>query len=177
MVNISPDWRGSTREERRVIQGVLEREATPSAVRYFAKHEKRLGNYWYWFVLGTIWISYSGHSDLNLWRSLFSSSRPGRETSLMKPDELEAFRNLPCALVAYRAHRDGETDWISYTLDPLIAARFAVKRMVPEVVEYEIPKSLATALFLRRGEKEILATSRFSSRKLRTLAVKLEDAA
>jgi hypothetical protein len=169
--NISPDWKGSTREERRILQGVLDREATPCAIRYFAKHCSRLGDYWYWFTLSTLWVSYSGHSDLNLWKRLLSVSRKGRETSLMKPDELQAYLALPAAVTAFRAHRDGEQDWFSFTLNPVTAARFAVERGVTEVSEWEIPKKEIVALFLRRGEEELIVLDRRNATKVRMVPV------
>lgn len=168
---ISPDWKGSTREERRILQGVLDREATPGAIRYFSKHCSRLGDYWYWFTLSTLWVSYSGHSDLALWKRLLSASRKGRETSLMKPDELDTYRSLPDVVTAYRAHRDGETDWISFTLNPVTAARFAVERGVTEVSEWEIPKRDIMALFLRRGEEELIVLDHKKATKVRMVPV------
>jgi len=169
--NISPDWKGSTREERRVLQGVLDREATPAAIRYFSKHCSRLGDYWYWYTLSTLWVSYSGHSDLNLWKRLLSSSRKGRETSLMKPDELKAYQALPDVVMAYRAHRDGEKDWISFTLNPVTAARFAAERGVTEVSEWQIFKRDILALFLRRGEGELIVLDHKKATKVRMLPV------
>lgn len=74
----------------------------------------------------------------------------------MKRDEYATFLQLPETLKIYRAHRPAEADWIAYTLDPKIAARFAVERGVDEIVEYLAPKSEVLALFLRRGEAEIL---------------------
>lgn len=169
--NISPDWKGSTREERRILQGVLAKEATPGAIRHFAKHCSRLGDYWYWFTLSTLWVSYSGHSDLALWKRLLSAPRKGRETSLMKPDEQEAYRALPDAVMAYRAHREGETDWISFTLDPVTAARFAAERGVTEVAQWSVPKRDIVALFLRRGEQELIVLDWKKATKVRMLPV------
>lgn len=154
--NISPDWQGSTRSERRIIQRIMEREGTERAIICFSKHCDRLSHYWYWFTLSTLWVNYSGWSDLNLWKQLFSSQRPNKYTSLMKPDEYAIYQHLPETITAYRAHRSGEVDWIAYTLDPQVAARFAVERGVKEVMEYRIPKAEISALFLRRGEKEII---------------------
>lgn len=181
--NISPEWKGSTREERRILQGVLAKEATPGAIRHFAKHCSRLGDYWYWFTLSTLWVSYSGHSDLALWKRLLSAPRKGREASLMKPDELEAYYVLPDVVTAYRAHRDGETDWISFTLNPVTAARFAVERGVTEVSQWSVPKKDIVALFLRRGEEELIVLDWKKATKLRMLPVvrgfepQLEEAA
>lgn len=154
--NISPDWKGSTRAERRIIKRVTEREATPGAIKFFAKNCGALGDYWYWFTLGTLWVSYTGFSDLKLWRKLFQANRPNRATSLMKPNEFRALTGLPTEITAYRAHREGEADWFSYTLSLDTVVRFARERGVMQVTEWSIPKSEVLALFLRRGEYELL---------------------
>ncbi|MCL6441858.1 MAG: hypothetical protein K6T83_00085 [Alicyclobacillus sp.] len=139
-----------------VARELLKREATPDAIKYFASVCNKLSDYAYWFFLGTLWVSYTGYSDLNLWKRLFSARRPRRKTSLMKPSELRVYEQLPNTLTVYRAHRTGEKDWISYTLDREIAARFAHERGVSEIVQYRFEKRHAIALFLRRDEEEVL---------------------
>jgi hypothetical protein len=76
-------------------------------------------------------------------------------------------------MTAYRAHRPGETDWISYTTTAQIAARFAVERAVFEVAEYGVPKSEILALFLRRGECELLVLDKSKVLRSQTIAVML----
>lgn len=160
MQDISQDWKGSTRQERRIIQKILKHEGTGKAIKVFAKECQRLDNYWYWFVLSTLWVNYSEWSDLSLWKRLFRSDRPNRETSIMKPSELEAFYRLPDEIYAYRAHRPNEQDWIAYTLHPQKAGMFAAQRGVSEVSEYIIQKRDVLALFLRRGEYEVIVLDR-----------------
>lgn len=155
MNDISPDWKGSTPEEVAVLDEILRYEATPLALLTFARLQDRLGDYWYWFTLSTLWVSYSGHSDLNLWRRLFQAARPGRKTSIMKPSELRAFNELPNKFTAYRALRPNETDWISYTVDKALADRWALERG-GYVQAYTLNKLHCLALLLRRGESEIL---------------------
>ena len=136
---------------------ILKREATPEAITYFAEHCDTLTDYAYWFFLSTLWVSYTGHSDLELWKRLFSAMRQGRERCLMKPSEYKEFRSsLRPMVTAYRAHRPGETDWIAYTRSVEIAQRFARERGSPEISVYEIPRRYVLALFLRRGEHEII---------------------
>lgn len=173
--NISPDWTGSTRAERRTIKAILEREATPGAIRYFARHSRKLGDYWYWFVLGTLWVSYTGHSDLATWRKCFCASRRNRSSSLMKPDELALYHQLPDVVTAYRAHRPGEIDWLSYTLDPRIAVRFAFERGVPEIKEWAIEKTDVLALFTRRGEQEILVLDPGKATLIQTIDIVVQE--
>ncbi len=169
--NISENWKGSTRQERRICQGVLKRELTPNAVRYFTKKCSKLGDYWYWFLLSTIWVSYSGFSDLEIWKKLFSSKREGRESSIMKPDELECFRGIPDTIIAYRAHRENERDWISYTAESHIAVKFARQRNAGKITEYIIRKSDLTALFLRRGEMEFILLNKNNALKVKDIKI------
>lgn len=153
--DISPDFVPNAKDSR-VINELLKYEGTPDAITNFARVCHLLTPYSYWFVLGTLWVSYSGWSDLRLWKRLFKGIHPSRETSLMKPSELVEYRQLPDVITAYRAHRIGEADWISYTLSPEIAARFARERDVMTVTEYQLRKRDVIALFLRRGEQELL---------------------
>lgn len=142
--------------DEKVSKGIIEREGTPDAIKYFAEECEGLSDYGYWFFLSTLWVSYTGHSDLNVWKRLFSSERPNRKKCIMKPSELKVFEQLPYFITVYRAHRHNEEDWIAYTLDPLIAARFARERSVNRISEYKVKKKDVVALFLRRGEKEII---------------------
>lgn len=155
MNDISPDWNGCTAPEQRVIELILGLEGTPLAVLAFDKHKHVFDNYWYWFVLSTLWVSYSGWSDLQLWKRLFRSGRPRRNTSIMKPSEWEAFKSLPECFTAYRAHRPDESDWISYTLDRPLAEQW-VQQRGGYLRMYQLRKRDCLALFLRRGEREIL---------------------
>jgi hypothetical protein len=158
--DISPDWHGSTRRERRIVQELLAREKTPAAIIHFSRVCHELTDYWYWYLLGTLWVSYSGHCGLAHWRRLLSSRRPNRATSLMKPSEVRTLAMFPERFRACRAHRAGECDWIAYTIDRQIAARFAVERGVEQVIEYGIRKEDVVALFMRRGEAEVIVLNR-----------------
>lgn len=166
MTDISPDWKGSTRRERRIITGLVKYQGTPQAIARFAEDCRELSDYWYWFTLGTLWVNYSGHSDLTMWKRLFSAPRPNRATSLMKPSEMRSFDALPERFEAYRAHRTGEQDWIAYTVDRQVAARFADERGVEFVMAYAIAKRDVLALFTRRGEAEILVLNRHLPQRL-----------
>ncbi len=135
---------------------LVELEKTPEAVKYFAEKCNQLSDYAYWFFLSTLWVSYSGISDLEIWKRLFSSDRPKKKKSIMKPSELKAFENLPWFVTVYRAHRPEENDCIAYTLNKDIAFRFAREREVNSIKEYKAKKNDITALFLRREEDEII---------------------
>ncbi|HDX9607358.1 TPA: hypothetical protein ROY11_004496 [Bacillus cereus] len=142
--------------DAKVAKEIIAREGTPEAIKYFSEVCEGLTDYAYWFFLSTLWVSYSGHSDINLWKTLFSSDRPKRKKCIMKPSEFKAFEQLPYFIPVYRAHRNNESDWIAYTLDPLIAARFANERGVKTIKEYKVKKRDVISLFLRRGEREVI---------------------
>ena len=168
--DISPDFVPNDRDSE-IIEWLLQIEKTPRAIQEFSKTCHLLTDYSYWFVLGTLWVSYSGWSDLKLWKRLFKGIRPNRETSLMKPSELAVYRQLPDVITAYRAHRTDETDWISYTLSPEIAGRFARERGVNTVTEYQLRKRNVIALFLRREEQELIMLRPDRAQKIRPVPV------
>lgn len=161
--DVSKDFRPSPADAR-VIRRILRVAETPQAIKLFAAEHRKLTDYSYWFVLGTLWVSYTGWSDLQQWKWLFSSKRPCRASSLMKPSELAAWHDLPDTLDLLRVHRPGETDWISYTLDPVVAQRIADRRGVPAPTPYRCKKTDALCLFLRRGEAEVLVLDRRHAR-------------
>jgi hypothetical protein len=153
--DVSPDFTPDALSTE-VIARVIRHQGSPKAIQIFANECHKLTDYWYWFALSTCWVSYSGWYDLANWRALFMSERPNRQTSIMKPSELRSFKALPELLRVYRAHRQGETDWISYTINLERAAMFAGKRGVSQVGGYQIQKADCIALFLRRDEFELL---------------------
>lgn len=157
LIDVSPDFVANRYDAMILDKKILPYAETPKAIRRFNTEQHGLSDYGYWFTLGTLWVSYTGWSDLDLWKRLFRSTRPNRDTSLMKPSELQVFRELPDPITAYRAHRTGETDWISYTLSAVKAGVFARQRGVTEIVEYRIAKTQALCLFLRRHEFEVLS--------------------
>ena len=154
-MDISPKFRWNVKGMN-VAEKVIKLDGTPDAIKYFASVCDSLTDYDYWYILSTLWIGYSGGVEIELWRKLFSSGRYNREKCIMKPLELERFKQLPWFVTIYRAHRQGETDWIAYTLDPLIAARFARERGVDRVREYMVKRKDILSLFLRRNESEVL---------------------
>lgn len=155
MNDISSSFKYNFQDKVIALQ-LLKREGTPDAIKYFSEHCDKLTNYAYWFLLSTLWVSYSGYSNINLWKKLFSSNRSQKLKSIMKPSELKEYNYLPYIITVYRAKRTGETQWIAYTLDFEVAKRFAKERNVEKVSKYEIKKNDVLALFLRRGEKEII---------------------
>lgn len=156
MQDISPEFKYNPRDAK-LMSELLKYESTPQAVIKFEElSDKFKTDYAYWFALSTLWVSYTGWSELSLWKRLFSSTRPKRAKCIMKPSEYKRFKQLPYFVTIYRAKRKGEDDWIAYTLDLNIAIRFAIERKVLQVYEYKVKSKDIMALFLRRGEKEVI---------------------
>lgn len=149
---------------------MVQYEGTPMMLMYFVKFREVLSDYAYWFFLSTIWVS-SSNGDLVLWKKLLSSHRSKRKTSIMKPSELAEYKRLPNVITVYRAHRENEVDWIAYTLDKQIAEKFAKERGAKEIRKYAIKKKDVLALFLRRGESEILMLNKDKARLKEILSV------
>lgn len=160
---------------KRLQQITLELEklsSTPEAIVRFSELCSELDDYGYWFILGTLWVLYTGFSELSLWKKLFRAQRPFRRECLMKPIELEYFKKLPLHVACFRVHRPAERDWISYTLDAVTAGCIGVRRGVSDVHEYRIKRSDILALFLRRGEYEVLCLDRRKARFVNFVPIK-----
>lgn len=159
MYDISPNA-NATIYDFTVGKKLAELDKTPEAINYFAEKADGLTDFSYWFFLSTCWVSYSGFSDLNLWKKLFSADRSKKLKSIMKPSEYEAYERLGWFVTVYRAHREGETDWIAYTMNKDIAFRFAREREVHAIREYKVKKRDITAVFLRREEDEVIIVNK-----------------
>lgn len=159
--DVSPLFRWNPYDSM-VAKNILKYEGTPEAIKYFSKVCDKLSNYSYWFLLSTLWVSYTGYSDLELWKKLLSSSRGQKKRSIMKPSEVAVYNNLPYFVKIYRAHRPNEKDWIAYTLKFDIAIRFALERHVEDISEYLVKKKDVAAVFMRRGEHEIIVLDKDS---------------
>lgn len=175
LTNISPLVPSPNQNDSDVGKLLIQHEATGKAIRLFDKHKKCLTDYAYWFYLSTCWVSYSGFSDLKLWRQLFASSRPNRKLCIMKPSEVVAYELLPDELVIYRAKREGEKDWIAYTLNPQTAAKMALQRKVNVIHQYTVKKKEVLALFLRRGEEEVIILDKSKPELLDVIQVVIQD--
>lgn len=156
--------------DSQIARGLIEREGTPEAIRYFVDNCDKLTDYSYWFMLSTCWVSYSGYYDLENWKRLFASNRPKREKSIMKPSEIRALKSLPYEVTCYRAYRIGETDWISYTTKIDKAIEFALHRGNSVIKEYRIKKKDILAYFTRLGEFEIVSLDSTNAKYIGTIS-------
>lgn len=154
--DVSPAFHGN-RMDSDIASKLLNMENNvSSAVKYFRNNQQYLSNYAYWFILSVMWVKDAEAAELECWKRLFRSDRPDRIRCIMKPSEIEALKQLPDLITAYRAHRPGETDWISYTTDIDVARKFAGRHKTDGIVEYQIRKHDVFAFFTRRQESEIL---------------------
>jgi hypothetical protein len=154
--DISPNFKGPSVSGDRICRAILRYEGTAQALNEFMHYQDDMDDHMFWFLLGTLWVSYSGRTDIYSWRRLFASKRPLRSTSLMKPSELLAFNALAGAFVVYRAARHGELDWMSCTTDLRSAERMLSNRPNGKIIEMVMQKCDCMAYFLRRGEFEVL---------------------
>lgn len=150
-----------------IAQELMQLDGTPQAIRLFANKCHGLSDYAYWFYLGTCWVTYTGWSELELWKQLFHSQRTNRDACLMKPTELRYFKTLPKVVHCYRVHRPDERDWISYTLDYDTAKTYAARRGATQIHEYRIPRKRLLCLFLRRHEYEVLCLDKHHAKAVK----------
>lgn len=84
--DISPKFKYNA-VDAEIGKRIIALEETPEAIKYLSKVCDKLTDYAYWFYLSTLWVSYTGFSDLNLWKELFSAKRKDRVDCIMKPSE------------------------------------------------------------------------------------------
>ncbi|WP_197080911.1 hypothetical protein [Gordoniibacillus kamchatkensis] len=71
--DISPDFKPNAYDAY-VASEIIKYEGTPYAIIRFTQLCLGLYDNAFWFFLSTLWVSYSGWSDLNLWRKHFRNS-------------------------------------------------------------------------------------------------------
>ncbi|HIF9347065.1 TPA: hypothetical protein ACX6RX_003176 [Photobacterium damselae] len=91
----------------------------------------------------------------------------------MKPSELSAFEQLDDEFTVYRAKRVDETDCIAYTRDINVATNLAVHRGINEIHQYTVNKVFILALFLRRGEEEVIVLDTTTLTLVRTIDIEV----
>lgn len=174
MKNISTSFKYNERDARLI--SIIMTTQPGEKMEVFLELANQLSDYAYWFLLSTLWVKDSNYAPISVWKKLFSGKRRNKAISLMRPEELTAFTNLPSKFLAYRTHSKNENDWISYTLDLKTAIEFAEMKKVNEVVEYKIKKHDCLALFLRRGETEIICLDKTLAKKKRAILINEEVA-
>lgn len=172
--DISPDFEYNFRDAK-LIKKILKQGELGSGIKEFCAHEKKLTDYSYWFILGTLWVDSVDGADLSVWKRLFRSNRKKMKTSLMKPSEVRYYNRLPQVITVFRAKRKGEEDCIAYTLDPVVAAKMAFSRATDVIYEYTINKADVSAVFLRRGESEVLVLDSFNVELVKIIDIAVNE--
>ncbi|KRK40828.1 hypothetical protein [Loigolactobacillus bifermentans] len=157
------------RKDSEIMSELIKLDGDSKSVEYFDQHSHELTDSAYWFGLSTLWVGSANCADLETWKRLFSSNRPNRAISLMKPSELKALKKLPNKINLFRAQQPGETDWIAYSTNPAVAARFAVMKNISEISVFRTKKPNISALFLRRNEYEAIVLDKRMVKKVDVL--------
>lgn len=169
MRNVSTAFKYSE-SDAKLISAFMHTEPR-NQMEFFRNIAEQLSDYAYWFLLSTMWVNESNVAPISVWKELFSSKRSNRSVSVMKPDELTAFKRLPSKLKVYRVHSEAAPDWISYTLDSKTAIQFSGIKDVREFTEYRVKKYDCLGLFLRRGEAEIVCLDKELAKPMRVIKV------
>jgi len=142
----------------KITKQILRLENKPEVFDYFVKKQAKLSGYGYWYLLGTLWVANPLGVHIDRWRELFENpARKLKRTSLMKPNEYQAWLDLPEIIEAYRAVSALDHRPLSYTTSAYIAERHA-RHGRRQVERFTIPKVFVLAYFLRRNEFELLVT-------------------
>lgn len=148
-------FKDDTSQGRKLAAGLIDRENTPDAMKFFEANSRYVRDSTYWYFLACLWISHTGGTDLERWKRLFRSTRPERHY-LMNREELAVYDGLPEVVACCRGHRPGETDWIAYSINPTMAAGFAYRYKNPEIRLYTIPKKHIICFLSRNKESELI---------------------
>lgn len=115
-----------------------------------------------WFrLLGENW---TGFDDIAAWRApltkLFKSATRSYIAAMMNPEEIQAWKNLPEKIPAFRGCSSLSSKGFSYSLDRAVAERFPTlnryNTATPTLISALIPKRFAVVK-IDRNESEIIA--------------------
>ncbi len=120
-------------------------------------------------ALREVWLKYGISGDVEYTSKIFHDLRRASQNSLMSLDEIIEFENLPSEVTIYRGQlfSDGKraATGMSWTLDEQVAQWYAAP--VPHqrqphgwVLSATVPKRAVLAMFLERGEREVVVDTR-----------------
>ena len=130
----------------------------PYRLDAFIQIAKEMPDAKYWSLLGSIWTdTENAWQNLEQWRALFNSNRPGRE-NLMDGHEQSVFDSLPDEVEIYRGCEKGlNEDGLAWTLDKAKAEFFANRFSKTGIIlSKTIKKAQIIAVFTGRGESEVI---------------------
>lgn len=134
----------------------------PYRVHAFTLIAPQLNDRTYWTSLAELWVDAENiHEDEPLWAELLQDeSRQGRRHLMMTAPERRHLAKQPASLQVYRGFSyDGRQAGMSWSLDPTIARRFAMRfsgHGRPRVATGTVEKASVIAYFTGRGEHEIV---------------------
>jgi hypothetical protein len=130
----------------------------PYRLQAFIQIAPQLSDTKYWSILSGIWTDTENQwQNLEQWKELLSANRSSRHY-LMDESEVQLLNSLPEFVKIYRGCVKGlNENGLSWTLDKA-KAKFFANRFSKEgiILEREIPKSEIIAVFLGRGESEVI---------------------
>jgi hypothetical protein len=112
----------------------------------------------YWSLLADTWIdTENAWQNRAKWRKLFNSNRP-YSNYLMSEEEDNAMRSLPQMVTIYRGTSFKNEKGLSWTLSKEKAEFFAQRFNASKgrVLEKQVDKDQILAVFLGRGESEVI---------------------
>lgn len=72
-----------------------EKENPSNLMSIFNQYHQRLSDFAFWYLLRVCWLRFPSPIHQDLWGKHFSSERPLRQESLMRPSECNSLRLLP----------------------------------------------------------------------------------
>lgn len=120
------------------------------------KYHAGLSDFMYWYLLGVCFTRNPDPNQLDLYSMLFLSNRPGRDQSIMKPEEFKRFMALPNLVTVYRPWTERQFLFLSFSLELEVAYAHARAAGVKEVAEFTVPKADLVALLERRGGRQVI---------------------
>ncbi|CAN5472832.1 hypothetical protein BH09ACT8_BH09ACT8_55770 [soil metagenome] len=134
----------------------------PYRIHAFTLIAPQLDDRIYWTSLAELWVDAENiHEDEHQWAELLQDdSRQGRRHLMMTAPERRHLAKQPTSLQVYRGFsHDGRQAGMSWSLDPMIARRFAMRfggHGRPRVARGTVKKSAVIAYFSGSGEHEIV---------------------
>lgn len=119
----------------------------------------------FWEEVAYVWCdTETPYVNKPAWVRMFKVKRPGRH-GMMDEDEQEMLARMPREITVYRGHDGRSQNGLSWTLCPSKARWFAgrfinLDRRLPIVTKGVVYLDKVIALFLRRGEFEIVCEAR-----------------
>jgi hypothetical protein len=137
-----------------VLGTMLHLEGAALLLYFASQHHRIVDDAAYWCALGVVWVKCGDMGNRNTWLALFQSRRRGK-WKIMKTADRRVWRALPARVKAFRAcspDKDSGSAF-SWSMDRKVCERLWPDR---QIVERVFPRERIFAVFMRRGESELL---------------------